>query len=225
MAGICIIDDRVDIRGTLENKIRFILKKKQLDWAIASQDPFMDKMEYLNFINENDVGVLILDERLHESGTGQQSVNYNGSDLVTFLRLYLKNFPIYSITSYHEDNELENQFSQFDEIIARDVFYSKAEEYVERFIRAGQRFLDDHNAQLLKLSELSELIAKGTATEDNLKELRIVQESLNIPFSDYGYPHKESWLQDYEKKISDLSKLSDEIENFLKDKSNVEKDS
>lgn len=225
MAGICIIDDRVDIRGTLENKIRFIFKKKQLDWTISSQDPFIDKMEYLNFINENDIGVLILDERLHESSTAQQSVNYNGSDLVTFLRLYLKNFPIYSITSYHEDNELENQFSQFDEIIARDIFYSKAEEYIERFIRAGQRFLDDHTTQLLKLSELSELIAKGTATEENLKELRTVQESLNIPFSDYGYPHRESWLQDYEKNISDLSKLNDEIENFLKDKNNVEKDS
>lgn len=225
MAGICIIDDRIDIRGTLENKIRFVLKKKQLDWTIISQDPFLDKTEYLNFINEMDIGVLILDERLHESSTGQQSVNYNGSDLVKFLRQYLKNFPIYSVTSYHEDDELENQFSQFDEIIARESFYSKAEEYVERFVRAGQRFLDDHSTQLLKLSELSELIAKGTATEDNLKELRIVQESLNIPFSDYGYPHKESWLQDYEKNISDLETLSDEIENFLKDKSNVEKNS
>ncbi|WP_407503248.1 hypothetical protein [Elizabethkingia miricola] len=225
MAGICIIDDRIDIRGTLENKIRFVLKKKQLDWTIISQDPFLDKTEYLNFINETDIGVLILDERLHESGIGQQSVNYNGSDLVKFLRQYLKNFPIYSITSYHEDDELENQFSQFDEIIAREAFYSKAEEYVERFVRAGQRFLDDHSTQLLKLSELSELIAKGTATEDNLKELRIVQESLNIPFSDYGYPHKESWLQDYEKNILDLAKLSDEIENFLKDKSDVEKNS
>ncbi len=225
MAGICIIDDRVDIRGTLENKIRFVLKKKQLNWTVISQDPFLDKTEYLNFINETDIGVLILDERLHESGTAQQSVNYNGSDLVIFLRQYLKNFPIYSITSYHEDDELENQFSQFDEIIAREAFYSKAEEYVERFVRAGQRFLDDHSAQLLRLSELSELIAKGTATEDNLKELRIVQESLNIPFSDYGYPHKESWLQDYEKNISDLAKLSDEIENFLKDKSDVEKNS
>ncbi len=111
MPGICIIDDRVDIRGTLENKIRFVLKKKQLDWTIISQDPFLDKSEYLNFINETDIGVLILDERLHESGTGQQSVNYNGSDLVIFLRQYLKNFPIYSITSYHEDDELENQFS------------------------------------------------------------------------------------------------------------------
>ncbi|EJL73335.1 hypothetical protein [Chryseobacterium populi] len=225
MAGICIIDDRVDIRGTLENKIRFVLKKKQLDWTIISQDPFLNKAEYLNFINETDIGVLILDERLHESSTGQQSVNYNGSDLVKFLRQYLKNFPIYSITSYHEDDELENQFSQFDEIIAREAFYSKAEEYVERFVRAGQRFLDDHSTQLLKLSELSELIAKGTATEDNLKELRIVQESLNIPFSDYGYPHKESWLRDYEKNISDLATLSDEIENFLKDKSDVEKNS
>lgn len=225
MAGICIIDDRADIRGTLENKIRFVLKKRQLDWNIISQDPFLDKTEYLNFINEMDIGVLILDERLHESSTGQQSVNYNGSDLVKFLRQYLKNFPIYSITSYHEDDELENQFSQFDEIIARESFYSKAEEYVERFVRAGQRFLDDHNKQLLKLSELSELIAKGTATEENLKELKIVQESLNIPFSDYGYPHKESWLQDYEKNILDLASLSDEIENFLKSKSDVEKNS
>lgn len=225
MAGICIIDDRVDIRETLENKIRLIFLKNKIDWQIVSKDPFPDKMEYLSFINENDIGVLILDERLHEVSNGNNSVEYNGSQLITFLRQYLKDYPIYSVTSYHLDNDLDIQFSEFDEIIARDTFYSKPEEYVARFIRAGNRFLENHSEQLLRLSILSELIAKGTATDDNLKELRIVQENLNIPFSDYGFPHRENWLEDYEKNISELSSLNNEIENFLKEIDDVEKNS
>lgn len=225
MAGICIIDDRIDIRGTLEKKIRFIFRKNNIDWNVISQDPFKEKMDYLNFIHENDIGVLILDERLHETSNGQNSVDYNGSQLVIFLRQYLKDFPIYSITSYHEDDELENQFSQFDEIIARETFYPRAEEYVARFIRAGQRFLTAHNKQLLRLSELSELIARGTASEDDLKELKVVQEGLNIPFSDYGYANRELWLDDYEKNLSELSGLNNEIEEFLKKIDDVEKNS
>lgn len=225
MAGICIIDDRRDIRGTLERKINLILRKNFTKWNVISEDPFKEEIDYLNFIHENDIGVLILDERLHEIGNGQNSVNYNGSKLVIFLRQYLKDFPIYSITSYHEDDDLENQFSQFDEIIARENFYPKAEEYVARFIRAGQRFLTTHNEQLLRLSELSELIAKGTATEDNLKELKVVQESLNIPFSDYGYANRELWLDDYEKNLTDLSMLNNEIDEFLKNIDDVEKNS
>lgn len=225
MTGICIIDDRTDIRGTLEKKIRFVFRKNNIDWQVISKDPFKEKMDYLNFIHENDIGVLILDERLHETSNGQNSVDYNGSQLVIFLRQYLKDFPIYSITSYQEDDDLENQFSQFDEIIAREKFYPKAEEYVARFIRAGQRFINAHSQQLLRLSELSEFIAKGTATGDHLNELRIIQENLNIPFSDYGYANRELWLDDYEKNISELSGLNNEIEEFLKKIDDVEKNS
>lgn len=225
MAGICIIDDRVDIRETLERKIKFVFRKNNIDWQVISQDPFIDKMDYLSFIHEHDIGVLILDERLHETSSGQNSVDYNGSQLVIFLRQYLKDFPIYSITSYHEDDDLENQFSEFDEIIARESFYSKAEEYIARFIRAGQRFLTAHNKQLLRLSELSELIAQGTAVETDLEELKIIQEGLNIPFSDYGYANRELWLEDYEKNLADLSGLNNEIEEFLKKIDDVEKNS
>ncbi|UKB79559.1 hypothetical protein [Chryseobacterium sp. MEBOG07] len=224
MAGICIIDDRVDIRETLQNRIELIFLRNNLNWHVISNDPFSDKMEYLNFIKEHDIAVLILDERLHESSGSNGSVSYNGSQLVTFLRQYLKSFPIYSVTSFHLDNDLENQFSEFDEIIARDTFYAKPEEYVARFIRAGQRFHEANSEQLLRLSILSELIAKGTATEQDLAELRVVQENLNIPFSDYGFSHRENWLNEYESNINELSTLSNDISEFLKQIEDVEKD-
>ncbi|WP_411897487.1 DNA-binding transcriptional response regulator [Elizabethkingia occulta] len=225
MAVICIIDDRVKIRETLENKIKLILKRKGLEWNVISHDPFINKEEYISFIKTNDISILILDERLHEVGGNDSSVDYNGSELVIFLREIFKDFPIYSITSYSDDENLENQFSQFDEIIAREVFHSRAEEYVLRFVRAGQRFLENNKKHLFRLSELSELIAKGLATKENIEELRVIQELLNIPFHNYDYPNQEIWLDDYSKNISDLSALNDEIEQFLKNYDNVEKNS
>ena len=215
MPKIAIVDDREDLRKTLERTIQLYFKKEKSNWLAIGVSPFIDKDEYRNWIKENDVAVLILDERLQEAHNNGISVNYNGSNLIEHLRKTLPDFPVYAITGYETDTDLQKRFPLFDEILSRDRFYKKSNEYIERFMRSGQRFLDTFNKQLFRISELSNLIAMGKATEHNVKELTSIQEYLNIPYTSYSYVNRESWLKDYSENLNNLKEISNEIQKFI----------
>lgn len=215
MPKIAIVDDRKDLRETLENKIKLYLKKDKSIWLVIGTAPFVDKYDYINWIRENDIAVLILDERLQEVDNNGLSVNYNGSNLIEYLRKSLPDFPVYAITGYETDPDLQRKFPLFDEILSRETFFKKASEYILRFTRAGQRFLETYSNQLSKISEISNLIATGKATEKHIKELNSIQEYLNIPFTAYSYVDRETWLKDYLSNMDDLKKVSDEIKDFI----------
>lgn len=146
MPKITIVDDRKDFRTTLKRKIEaFFIKSKLKDWEVMDISPFQNKSEYFPWLLENDVVVLILDERLQENIEESESVNYKGSELIEEIRRHLKEFPVYAITNYSRDPDLQSKFPLFDEILDRDSFYSKADEYITRFIRSGQRYIQSHN--------------------------------------------------------------------------------
>ena len=68
MPKITIVDDRKDFRTTLKRKIEaFFIKSKLKDWEVMDISPFQNKSEYFPWLLENDVVVLILDERLQEN--------------------------------------------------------------------------------------------------------------------------------------------------------------
>lgn len=215
MPKIAIVDDRKDLRETLENKIKLYLRKLQLNWEVIGIAPFLEKDDYLNWIRENDIAVLILDERLQEVQNNGLSVNYNGSHLIEYLRKTLPDFPVYAITGYETDSDLQDKFPLFDEILSRDTFFKRANEYILRFTRSGQRFLDTYNSHLIRISKISNLIAVGKATEDDIKELNSIQEYLNIPFTSYYYLDRETWLKDYLDNIDGLKEISNEIQDFI----------
>ena len=173
MPKITIVDDRKDFRTTLKRKIEaFFIKSKLKDWEVMDISPFQNKSEYFPWLLENDVVVLILDERLQENIEESESVNYKGSELIEEIRRHLKEFPVYAITNYSRDPDLQSKFPLFDEILDRDSFYSKADEYITRFIRSGQRYIQSHNKILTRISELSQKLAVGDATNEETLELR-----------------------------------------------------
>lgn len=176
MPKITIVDDRKDFRTTLKRKIEaFFIKSKLKDWEVMDISPFQNKSEYFPWLLENDVVVLILDERLQENIEESESVNYKGSELIEEIRRHLKEFPVYAITNYSRDPDLQSKFPLFDEILDRDSFYSKADEYITRFIRSGQRYIQSHNKILTRISELSQKLAVGDATNEETLELRGLQ--------------------------------------------------
>ena len=216
MPKITIVDDRKDFRTTLKRKIEaFFIKSKLKDWEVMDISPFQNKSEYFPWLLENDVVVLILDERLQENIEESESVNYKGSELIEEIRRHLKEFPVYAITNYSRDPDLQSKFPLFDEILDRDSFYSKADEYITRFIRSGQRYIQSHNKILTRISELSQKLAVGDATNETL-ELRGLQEGLNL--SSVEIIDREAWLHKYQEKLDELDKLSIQIEEFLKKK-------
>ena len=217
MPVIGIIDDREDFRTTLKRKIDLSIKKQQLPWITMDVYPFKDMKDYISWIKENEISILILDERLQEGSHTAESVNYNGSKLIEFIRESLPEFPVFAITNYPKDPDLQKKFPLFDEILGRDDFFKKSDEYTVRFTRAGQRFLDVYNSQLARLSELSKKVATGTADENDLSELKALQEYLNIPFASLVFSDREEWLRLYQAKIAELSTISNRIKTFIEE--------
>ncbi|WP_423736527.1 hypothetical protein [Chitinophaga caseinilytica] len=214
MPTIGIIDDRKDFRETLNRRLLLSLKKHKIDFSVLDVDPFSELQDYVNWITENDIALLIVDERLQEGG-GKINVKYNGSNLIEFLRSILPEFPVVAITSYPNDEDLQKKFPLFDEILGRTEFHNKSDEYTLRFVRYAQRFLGIYSKQLIRISELSESIAKGTASKEDVEELKSIQQYLNIPFTAYAFANREDWLKQYEGKLKELSEISNRIQEYI----------
>lgn len=217
MPVIGIIDDREDFRTTLRRTIDLSIKKQMLPWITIDIFPFQDMKDYISWIKENEISILILDERLQEGNHSAKNVNYNGSKLIEFIRDSLPEFPVFAITNYPKDPDLQKKFPLFDEILGRDDFFKKSDEYTVRFTRAGQRFLDVYNSQLTKLSDLSKKVAIGTADDNDLNELKALQEYLNIPFASLIFSNREEWLKLYQAKMDELAQISNRIKNFTEE--------
>jgi hypothetical protein len=187
----------------------------QMVWSVIDIDPFEDIDNYITWIKDNDIAILILDEKLQEVASGSK-VSYNGSLLIEKIRGTLKEFPVFIITSYPNEPDLQSKFPLFDEILERDTFYNKSDEYVARFLRAGQRFLTTHISQLKQISDLSQKIALGTATNDEKKNLAALQTFIGLPYSHLS--NREEWLKEYEGKLKELEEISSKIEMFLNNK-------
>ena len=218
MPAIGIIDDRKDFRITLRRRMELSLKKQGVRFDVIDIYPFSELRDYVNWIKEFDIATLIIDERLQEGNHEAINVNYNGSNLIEFIRAVLPEFPVFAITSYPNDGDLQQRFPLFDEILSRDEFFKKPEDYALRFVRSAQRYLGIYSQQLIRISEISELIATGKATVKETDELKALQQFLNIPFTAYLYANREEWLKNYEAKIYELNSLSDEIQEFIKNK-------
>src|SRR5690348_6700583 len=99
MQKIAIIDDNSSQSGTLKKIFNYYLKKANSDMVAIDQFPFRNPDDYLDFIYENNVRLLILDEKLNQLPTPEGvPVEYRGNELVDFLRERLKDFPIVMVS-------------------------------------------------------------------------------------------------------------------------------
>lgn len=216
MPHIGIVDDREDFRRTLKRRMELSLQKGDYpNWTVIDIAPFNSMEDYMPWIGDNDIALLILDEKLQEVGNGN-SVNYNGSNLIETIRMNLKEFPVFVITSYPKVEDLQSKFPLFDEILERDAFYGKSDQYVARFVRAGQRYLNTHIEQMHLIAEISQKIATGNASEEEKEQLMGLQLSIGLPHS--NITTREKWINDYDEKLESLKELSSKIDLFLKNK-------
>lgn len=215
MNKIAIVDDQDSARLAVQSVIEDVLSNEDLEaeWSVVSTAPLADVEAYANFIDSENIAILLIDERLgvspDASGT---TVNYKGSELVEQLRKNYKQMPIYGITAFPQDESLETHFAQFDEIILRDTFTQKAASYVPRFIRAYQNFLKVRDDTLAELSTISAKIASGTATDDEKKRAAEIQEKINLPGVIKDMSSRSEWLTEYavllkkQEEINDLAR-------------------
>ncbi len=212
MAKIAIIDDNKDQSGTVLNNIEIALEEMGSKLEVIASVPFADPDRYFNFIEQNDVCVLILDELLNDQANGENGpVEYKGSDLVTVLRNKLPDFPIFALTVIPTDSDLKKKYSQYEDIISRKEFYEDANKYVPRFWRAAKNYLKENVDELSEFNKLTTQISGGNSSPDLIKKLQALQVKLELPFS--GFDDRNTWLTQYESQINSLEKLNEIIKS------------
>lgn len=216
MPAIGIIDDRKDIRETLRMSVNLELNAP---WKTLDIHPLKSLEEYLSWITENEIAVMLLDERLHEQGLkGKNSVNYDGHDLVDYLRKRFKTLPIFVITAFSDDEDLQQRFGEVEGIISRQEFTEKAKVFVARFIRAGQKFVETFEAELQELSEKAQKIAQGKATKSDKQRAMAIREKMNMAFPLEEYTDRNEWLVKFENKLKELEKATSRASKYIKRK-------
>jgi hypothetical protein len=219
MQNFGIIDDRDQQRGTLASSFSLAIQAldKEEQWSVLDTRPFVKVEDYVSWINLNKISILIIDEKLYEDISNGEKVNYKGSDLVDFLRTSFKGMPIYAISSFSDDEELQSKFSSFDDIINRDQYDKNSEEYIQRFLRAGEGFLDGHLKELSELTILSQKIASNNFTDKDVEKANAIQKDLEIPFTIQEAKSRRDWLKSYESEINTMAELQEQIKKYIQD--------
>jgi hypothetical protein len=217
--AIGIIDDRDQPRETLARAIEVNIPKelKGVGWMVNDSPPLSRLNDYPSWLRENDIAVLIVDERLTEqTKTGIGHVDYDGHKLVDFLRIRLPDFPIYIVTAFPNDTAVKDRFKDVEEIVDRKNFTRSAKKTVPRLIRAGQRYFDNFQEQLTELSTLSQKIALGEETDADVDRVKALQIFLQMPFITDPETARSKSLTELEEKLSEFDALKKQIEVHLK---------
>ena len=217
MAKIAIIDDDTDQSGTVRENLELALAEIGSDLEVITSIPFADPNDYFNFIEENEVCVLILDEKLNDkSNDGKAPVNYLGSQLVSVLRSKLIEFPIFAITNYIDEADLKEKYSEYEDVIARKEFLLETEKYFPKIWRAAKNYLNENEDELSQFNELTKAISGGNNDPELIKKLQALQVKLELPFS--GFDDRNAWLNEYESQINSLEKPNSIIKSKLDNK-------
>lgn len=214
MATVAIIDDNPEQSGTILNNLEIAISDFNSDLKAMALLPFKDPNDYFNFIENHNVCALILDEKLNDQSIDENGpIAYIGSQLVTFLREKLKDFPIYSVTNFVAADELKEKESEFEEVIPRRDFIENTNKYFSRILRASKSYLNVNVGELSEFNNLTIAISGGDKNPDLIKRLQAIQVKLELPFS--GFNERNAWLKEYENQINSLEKLNELIKSKL----------
>lgn len=217
MKNIGLIDDKDRSRRAFMLKLNLKLEELYPDWKIIDSKPFKDTEEYRQWILENEISLLILDERLDEEKLDDGSYVKNfGSDVVKELRDFFKDIPIYCITNIEITDHLKDALGYFNLILSRKKFDDDIDNYLNSFVKSGVSFYTEFQKELGRLGELSELIAKGEATEKDLAEIQSLQTRLIIPHMTKALVSRENYLTELEKNIEKIKSMQETLIKSLK---------
>lgn len=216
MPAIALVDDRRNQRETAALLIRRRLPE---GWQVLDHDPLPTLDQYLPWIAEEEIKAIVLDERLHEEVNLQPAdVGYDGHDVVEFLRAHMPSFPIFVLTSFPRDDDIQARFGKVEEIIDRREFASRADAYTERMVRSAVRFTEEFEGELSRLGELAATIAQGSASAAEVQEAEAIRTKLSIAFPMKPLTDRDAWLKELEGTIGALEKIVNEAEGDAVDK-------
>jgi len=217
MKKIAVVDDRVADREYAVESLNDAINSTGLGdkWEVVESSPLPQASEYASWINDNAIDILIIDERLFEASSGLRMPGYLGSDAVEDIRRTHKGLPILGISADTNTKEFNDRFGLFDDIIVRDELTRDPVSYLKRFIRKAENFIKDNKIDLAELSILSEKIATGKATDDDIQKAKSIQEGLSIPLTVPSMVKRQEWIDEYTKQVEDLEGIQKRIRDLL----------
>jgi len=215
MPIIAVVDDRKTERKQLVRGIT--LSEGVPDgWEVEGFNPLNNLDDYFDWIGEEDVAVLVLDERLREEREDVEvHVDYDGHDVVDKIRTKHPTFPIFVVTAVPDDQNVSDRFSSVEAIIDRADFVKDSDKLVPRIVRSGQRFFDTNEDRLSEMESLSRLVAQDEASEEDLKRLEALRQHFQLPYEDQ-IQTPDSWIAEFERAQGDLKSLEAEMSEMLK---------
>lgn len=221
MTTIGVIDDRDELRALLSKTIKLNLPN---DWLVYDSRPLHELDQYPSWISANKVCALVLDEKLNEASSDDEgAVAYCGHDLVDFIRRRIPTLPIFVVTSYESDSDLQDRFKDVEDIISRTDFGRKSEDYVARMVRASQQYLETFETELAQLAAFAFKSATGDLLSDAEKTQALaIQQKIATAFSVASIDNKSQWLNAMHDTLEELEGLKQDMEKYLKGLNNDE---
>ncbi len=215
MSVIGIVDDRDDVRAIMIDNVRLALPD---GWEAIDIPPWNTLDNYPSWISQEEIVALIIDERLNEVANANGAVDYEGHDLVDYMRQHMPEFPIFVVTSYKEDApELGERFKDVEDIIERNNFYERSGDYIPRIIRAGQRYLQTFEQELAELADFAKRSAAGEdISTGEYERAKAIQTKIETAFPIENIASRGEWLSQMEQLIAELETLKTDIEQQTK---------
>jgi CheY-like chemotaxis protein len=148
-------------------RVKKILEKASsghiLEFIVQTPEGIQDLSEYFLLINTLRASAVLIDQRL-----GVRSIaNYTGLKLASILRSVLPMFPIFILTKWVQQDELEKQGYEVDDVMDKQEMISNPSTYLGRIIRAMGRY---ESAKTKQSKRMHELIAASLDRELNSEE-------------------------------------------------------
>ncbi|MFN1217142.1 hypothetical protein ACKW6Q_09160 [Chryseobacterium kwangjuense] len=210
MYNLGLIDDRETSREALKLSIKRPMIGK--GWDVIDTPPFAEVSDYINWINENEISVIVIDEKLND-----QATSCLGHDVVKYLKTFFNDIPIFCITAYPREENLNSVYDLYYLIISKSDFEAKRDEYVNLMIKSGEDFYKEFNDKKNKISELSIKKANNEIIAGEEKELSNLQEFIKNHFGSDNNETLDSWLQEFSQGIKDYELIAEEIKKHITD--------
>lgn len=204
MFGIGIIDDSKDYRDSFVEDFEDLdsanFKLDKEDWQVAVTAPLPDINEYPDWILENDLTAVILDEKLQNGG-----VTYGGHEVLELIKGKFP-LPVFVVTEYKDDPDLETQFEKATDIIGKPEWARERTRFAGRVLSSAKDYSDVYVSKHIEMDALADKVARDEANEDEIKKLEALRDQVQLPLMKEDATREEV-LNEFESSVNLLEDL------------------
>lgn len=208
---VVYLDEDKNQRDLFEPRLSAVFELTDVE--IMCCEPYSTVGETAKFLLElgDSLSALVTDERMHETGIA----DFKGSELAIELRELHQNLPIYILTTYPDDDDLQDNFAEFDYVISKQTI-NIIDEIPEKLKTLVARNLGNfHTSLSLRSQRIDELVEKSIYS--CLEEEEATELSHLLKWQRGGNRILEHKPQlEFQKKLDRASELLNKIEDRLR---------